>query len=182
MQAGRFREDLFYRLNVVHVEMPPLRLRGTDVIALAEHFVRKFARENHKRIDGFTEAARAKLSAHRWPGNVRELENTIERAVVFSEGSLVDADAVPLDASAEPLLDAALRVPGSTMAEVERHAILKTLEWCEGSTTRAAQILGISVRTIQYRLHEYGLARPSPRSATRPAGSGESQATDSAAE
>ncbi|HTJ84781.1 MAG TPA: sigma-54 dependent transcriptional regulator, partial [Polyangiaceae bacterium] len=81
VRAGRFREDLYYRLNVVHVEMPPLRLRGGDVLLLADHFLRKFALENHKRIEGFTDAARTKLIGHRWPGNVRALENTIERAV-----------------------------------------------------------------------------------------------------
>jgi two-component system response regulator HydG len=166
VQAGRFREDLYYRLNVVHIEMPPLRLRRGDVGTLGDHFVRKFAGENHKRVEGLTDRARAKLSAQRWPGNVRELENTIERAIVFSQGSLIDEGDLPFEPTPESL--GSLRIPGSTMAEVERHAILKTLESCEGSTTRAADILGISVRTIQYRLHEYGLACPNHRSTWRP--------------
>jgi len=139
VRERRFREDLYYRLNVVQIEMPPLKLRGNDVMVLAEHFLQKFARENHRRIEGLTDAARAKLLSHSWPGNVRELENAIERAVVFTEGALVDADALPFDTA--PLTFAGLRVPGATVA---------------GSTSRAAEILDISVRTIQYRLQNYG--------------------------
>ncbi len=156
VREGRFREDLFYRLNVVHVEMPPLRLRGADVVVLAAHFLKKFADENHRRMEGFTDAARAKILAHRWPGNVRELENAIERAVVLSAGSQIDADDLPFEASEPPA--GALRVPGATMAELERYAILKTLEAVDGSTSRAAEMLDISVRTIQYRLSEYGVS------------------------
>jgi two-component system, NtrC family, response regulator HydG len=156
VREGRFREDLFYRLNVVHVEMPPLRLRGADVVSLAAHFLKKFADENHKRVEGFTEAARAKILSHRWPGNVRELENAIERAVVLCNGERIDESDLPFEA-AEPT-GGALRIPGSTMAEVERFVILKTLEAVDGSTSRAAELLDISVRTIQYRLSEYGVA------------------------
>jgi two-component system response regulator HydG len=87
VQDGRFREDLYYRLNVVHIEMPPLRVRDGDVLLLANHFLRKFSAENKKSVVGFTDSARAKIVAHRWPGNVRELENAIERAVVLCEGS-----------------------------------------------------------------------------------------------
>ena len=158
VRAGRFREDLYYRLNVVNVEMPPLRLRGDDLLRLAEHFLRKFATENHRQVEGFTPEAREKLAQHRWLGNVRELENTIERAVVLCAGSRIDAEDLPFEIAAET--GARIRIPGSTLAELERHAILTTLDACGGSTTRAAEILGISVRTIQYRLHEYGVARP----------------------
>jgi two-component system response regulator HydG len=156
VREGRFREDLFYRLNVVAVEMPPLRLRGGDVVVLAEHFLRKFARGNHKNIDGFTSAARTKILAHRWPGNVRELENAVERAVVMTEGPFVDADDLPF--AAAQVSTGAVRIPGSTMAEIEKHAILSTLEAVQGSTARAAELLDISIRTIQYRLAEYGIA------------------------
>ena len=135
--------------------MPPLRLRAGDTLVLAEHFLHKFARENHKNIDAFSDAARTKILSHRWPGNVRELENAIERAVVMSEGTKLEADDLPFDA-AQPV-QGPVRIPGSTMAEIERYAILSTLEATEGSTARAAEILDISVRTIQYRLSEYGL-------------------------
>jgi two-component system, NtrC family, response regulator HydG len=155
VREGRFREDLYYRLNVVAIEMPPLRLRGGDTLVLAQHFLQKFARENHKPLDSFTDGARTKILGHRWPGNVRELENAIERAVVMSEGPNLNAEDLPFDA-AQPV-QGPVRIPGSTMAEIERHAILSTLETTEGSTTRAAEILDISVRTIQYRLAEYGL-------------------------
>jgi len=161
VREKRFREDLYYRLNVVHIEMPSLRLRGQDVTVLAEHFLRKFARENHRQIDSLSPAARAKLMAHRWPGNVRELENAMERAVVFSDGDVVEADALPFDAA--PDSPDGIRIPGATLAELEKHAILTTLEAAQGSTSRAAEILDISVRTIQYRLHEYGVVVNRPR-------------------
>ncbi|MRG95330.1 sigma-54-dependent transcriptional regulator [Polyangium spumosum] len=156
VHEGRFREDLYYRLNVVHVEMPPLRLRGSDVLLLADHFLRRFAVENKKRIDGWSDRARAKILAHRWPGNVRELENAIERAVVLCEGSKIDEEDLPIDVA--PLPKGAVRIPGATMAEIERFAILATLDATSGSTTKAAEMLDISVRTIQYRLHEYGVS------------------------
>jgi two-component system response regulator HydG len=126
------------------------------VLVLAEHFLRQYAQENKKRIERFDEEARQKLVAHRWPGNVRELENAIERAVVLSDGHEIEAEALPIDVAPSP--KGALRVPGATMADVERYAILTTLEATNGSTTKAAEILDISVRTIQYRLHEYGLS------------------------
>ncbi|HXK18684.1 MAG TPA: sigma-54 dependent transcriptional regulator [Polyangiaceae bacterium] len=151
----RFREDLYYRLNVVHIDMPPLRQRGNDIVLLAEHFLRRFAQENNRRIDGFEDSARAKLVAHRWPGNVRELENAVERAVVFTEGEMVEASALPFDA-APATIEGGPRIPGATMAELEKHAILATLDAVNGSTSKAADMLDISARTIQYRLHEYG--------------------------
>ncbi len=154
VNAGRFREDLYYRLNVVHIEMPPLRIRGGDIFVLANHFLRKFAAENHKQVDGFTDGARSKILGHRWPGNVRALENAIERAVVLSEGTMIDEADLPFETTPDSL--GPVRIPGATMAELERHAILATLESVNGSTSKAAEILDISVRTIQYRLNEYG--------------------------
>ena len=161
--AGRVREDLYYRLNVVHAEMPPLRLRGGDVLALAEHFLERFTLENHKTIDGFTDRARTRLRSYRWPGNVRELENAIERAVVLCEGNLIAEDDLPFSSAPLPALDG-IAVPGASMAELEQFAILKTLEAVGGSTVRAAEMLDISVRTIQYRLHEYGVLKDKPPS------------------
>ncbi len=157
VQEGRFREDLYYRLNVVRIEMPPLRLREGDVLLLANHFLRKYNAENKKVITGWSDSARAKILAHAWPGNVRELQNAIERAVVLCENSVIDAEDLPTDV-APVSRGGGIRVPGSTMAEIERYAILSTLEAVGGSTTKAAEMLDISVRTIQYRLHEYGLA------------------------
>jgi two-component system response regulator HydG len=161
LRERRFREDLYYRLNVVHIEMPPLRLRGSDVVVLGEHFLRKFARENHRQITGLSPNARAKIMSHSWPGNVRELENAMERAIVFSEGETVEPEALPFEA-ATPTFDG-IRIPGTTLAAIEKFAILTTLESAEGSTTKAAEVLDISVRTIQYRLHEYGVAFGRPK-------------------
>lgn len=155
VRERRFREDLFYRLNVVSVEMPPLRLRGNDVVMLAEHFALKFAGENQRTIDGLSQEARRKIGAHEWPGNVRELENAIHRAVLFTEGGLIQAEALPFEVV--PSGVDGIRIPGSTLAEVEKYVITQTLEAADGSTARAAEILDVSVRTIQYRLHEYGI-------------------------
>ncbi|HYU15537.1 MAG TPA: sigma-54 dependent transcriptional regulator [Candidatus Acidoferrum sp.] len=164
--AGRFREDLYYRLNVVGIEMPPLRFRGTDILALAEHFLRRFVLENHKPIDGFNDRSRTKIRSYRWPGNVRELENAIERAVVLCQGDLIGEEHLPQGSTASPGLEG-IALPGATMAELEKYAILKTLEAVDGSTVRAAELLDISVRTIQYRLHEYGMTRERSRTASQ---------------
>ena len=156
---GRFREDLYYRLNVVHLEMPPLRLRDTDVLLLANHFLRRFAADNHRAIEGFSDRARAKIVAHRWPGNVRELENAIERAVVLCEGDRIEEEHLPVEVAS--VAKGGVRIPGSTMAEIERFAITNCcprIEAASGSTVKAAEMLDISVRTIQYRLHDYGVA------------------------
>ncbi len=163
---GRFREDLYYRLNVVHIDMPPLRVRDNDVVLLANHFLRRFAADNHRRIDAFSDQARAKLVAHRWPGNVRELENAVERAVVLCEGPRIEEEHLPIEIA--PVAKGAVRIPGATMADIERFAILSTLEATSGSTTKAAEMLDISVRTIQYRLHEYGVAVKGKRSGEQP--------------
>ena len=131
-------------------------MRDSDLLLLSNHFLQKFARENQRSISGFTDAARARLLGHRWPGNVRELENAIERAVVMCQGQMIDADDLP--SGVVPVVKGNVRIPGSTMGEIERFAILSTLEACNGSTARAAELLEISVRTIQYRLNEYGVS------------------------
>jgi two-component system response regulator HydG len=156
VSSGKFREDLYYRLNVVNIEMPPLRARPSDLLPLATHFLTRFAKDNGKPIEGFAEDALARIAEYRWPGNVRELENVIERAVVLCDGTRLTARHLPAGVGASPR--GGVRVPGSTMSEIERHAILATLEACGGRTTQAAQMLDISVRKIQYKLHEYGVS------------------------
>jgi len=155
LAAGKFREDLFYRLNVVNIEMPPLRARPSDLLPLATYFLRRFAKENGKAIEGFTDDAIETIKACRWPGNVRELENVIERAVVLCEGDRLSAKNLPTGLGAAPR--GAPRIPGSTLGEIERYTILTTLEACGGRTSQAAQMLDISVRKIQYKMHEYGV-------------------------
>jgi two-component system response regulator HydG len=157
VRSGRFREDLYYRLNVVSIEMPALRQRLSDIGLLAAHFLQKYAHENGKRLDGFTDEALAQLVSYDWPGNVRELENAIERAVVVCKKARVGVeDLTPGVAATAKRPDGMPAIPGSTMEQIERYAILKTLEQTGGSTSRAAEMLGISPRTIQYRLQQYG--------------------------
>jgi DNA-binding NtrC family response regulator len=163
---GKFREDLFYRLNVITVEMPALRERPSDVPLLASFFLRKYAAENGKEVRGFASDALDLLAGYAWPGNVRELENVIERAVVLAQSAEVVATDLPAHLSAARARSG-IQIPGATMDEIERYAITKTLEATGGSTSRAAEMLNISVRKIQYKLHEYESAPKSARSAVR---------------
>jgi DNA-binding NtrC family response regulator len=163
IKNGTFREDLFYRLNVVSLELPPLRERKGDVPALASFFLRRYAAENGRTIEGFSHEALERLSAYGWPGNVRELENVVERAVVLCDGPQIEARHLPPSLVPDGPRDGLPAVPGSTIADLERYAILKTLEACGGSTSKAALILGISTRKVQYKLHEYGAASGGPR-------------------
>jgi DNA-binding NtrC family response regulator len=159
---GRFREDLFYRLNVVSLHMPSLRERKTDIPMLAKFFLNRFAKENGKAVTELAPETLALLVAHDWPGNVRELENAIERAVVMAQGPAVEPRHLPANVRpATPLQPGMPPIPGSTLAQLERYAITETLRATGGSTSKAAEMLGVSVRTIQYRLHEYNAA---PRS------------------
>src|SRR3954471_668472 len=157
---GLFREDLYYRLNVVTLEIPPLRERVSDIPELALFFLRRYAQENGKRIDGFSDDALKALASYAWPGNVRELENAIERAVVLCDGARVEARHLPGSIHSEAPADGLPPIPGTTIYDLERFAILRTLEACKGSTSKAATILGISPRKIQYKLHEYTSVSP----------------------
>jgi len=159
VEDGKFREDLYFRLKVVVLEVPPLRARPSDIPLLADHFFRLYAEENDKKVHGFTPEANEALLAYPWPGNVRELQHAIEQAVVLCEKDLIGTEDLPIeppDREADPL---SLLIPGVTLAEVERYTIMKTLEAVGGSPTKAAAILGISKRTIHYRLEEWGVAK-----------------------
>jgi DNA-binding NtrC family response regulator len=167
VREGRFREDLYYRLNVVSIEMPPLRARPSDVPLLATRFLERYAAENEKTVKGFHADALDCLTHYGWPGNVRELENVIERAVVVCRGDEIQLGDLPehlTRTSAVQRENGLPPIPGTTLAEIERYVILKTLEHTGGSTSRAADLLGISARTIQYRLHDYS----KPTGATEP--------------
>ena len=158
VKQGLFREDLYYRLNVVAIEVPPLRQRPSDIGILAHHFLTRYAKENNKQIRTLTDDAMEKLLRYPWPGNVRELENAIERAVVICRGDAIRAEDLAisfLPGGSTTKQDGYPPVPGSRLAEIERFAILKTLEHTGGSTSRAAEMLGISPRKIQYKLREY---------------------------
>ncbi len=159
---GRFREDLYYRLNVVSIHMPALRERPSDIPLLTNHFLQRYSDENEKSIRGFTPKAMEAMTLYHWAGNVRELENAVERAVVMATDNTISVEHLPATVVPAPRSDMP-SIPGSALDEIERYAILKTLESTGGSTSKAAEILGISVRKIQYKLHEYNAA---PKSKT----------------
>jgi len=155
VESGEFREDLFYRLNVVQLDVPPLRARRSDIPILAEHFLGKFAEENGRALEGFTDDALLALRLYPWPGNVRELENAIERAVVLTEGTRIEAVNLPSAQGQGDQQDLGVMIPGISLEELERMAIERTMDAVGGSTSKAAEILGISRRKIQYRLKEW---------------------------
>src|ERR1700730_13033098 len=179
VRDGTFREDLLFRLNVVNLKIPPLRERPADIIELSQHFVRKYAEANGIPMRPLAADAKRQLAANRWPGNVRELENTMHRAVLLATGDEIGIEAIIAPAgvrldTAKPsaVAHAALAAEavtralvGRTVAEVERDLILETLKHCLGNRTHAANILGISIRTLRNKLNEYsgdGVPVPPP--------------------
>jgi DNA-binding NtrC family response regulator len=181
VREGAFREDLLFRLNVVNLKIPPLRERPADVLELAQHFVARYAAANGVPMRPLSAEARQALAVARWPGNVRELENCMHRAVLLATGEEIGADAIltpdgtRLDASRNPMVAHAALAAGEvtrgfvgrTVAAVERDLILDTLKHCLGNRTHAANILGISIRTLRNKLNEYaghGVAVPPPGS------------------
>ena len=167
--AGQFREDLFYRLNVVSVEMPPLRDRKDVVAALTAFFVRKFCGELKKKIDGVSPDAQKMLMRYHWPGNIRELENAVERAVLLTEASSITADDLRLGETiavgGDPSSVPAVRVPPSGIAldEIERQAIREALKMCNWVQKDAADLLHISPRVINYKIKTLGIEMPKSR-------------------
>ncbi|MEZ4384000.1 MAG: sigma-54 dependent transcriptional regulator [Nannocystaceae bacterium] len=160
VKGGRFREDLFYRINVIPIRIPPLRDRIEDVPLLADHFLRMFASKHGKSVEGVSDAALHLMGNYGWPGNVRELENAIERAVVLCRGGLVDVDDLPPELR-DPQAGHGRHVTfsvGTPLAEVERRMIMETLKFTRGDKRLAADLLGIATRTI-YRKIEAGLVR-----------------------
>ncbi|GAB6843183.1 DNA-binding NtrC family response regulator [Methylorubrum rhodinum] len=170
VKKGTFREDLFYRLNVVHLRLPPLRERPADILELAAHFARKYAEINGVPVRALAREGQSLVARNPWRGNVRELENTIHRAVLLAQGAEIGPDAIlspegeslahaapsgPVERAAT-LAEAATRgLVGRTVADVERDLILDTLDHCLGNRTHAARILGISIRTLRNKLNEY---------------------------
>ena len=167
MQDGSFREDLFYRLSVIPLRIPPLRERKEDIPYLAEHFLKKYSQENAKSIRGLSPEAVKVLWAYDWPGNVRELENCMERAVVMAEFDRIQPSDLPWALQSGEISAAGSSEGGANqgslwrlgrpMREVEREYILKTLQEMKGNKTRTAEVLGISVRGLRDKLKEYGV-------------------------
>ena len=176
---GRFREDLYYRLNVVNIPVPPLRERRDDIPLLAMAFLREFAEENGKAVEGLDARARQALYAHSWPGNVRELRNCVESAVVMSRGSTIGLDDLP------PSLRAGggerdIRVPaGSSLAQAEAILIRETLLAQGGNKSRTAESLGIGRKTLYQKIEEYGIETEQRLTATQ-ANAGDEESSPSA--
>ena len=180
VEKGDFRQDLYYRLNVFPVHVPPLRERAEDILVLAEHFLQRFARKHGVKVTGLADSARGAIQAYRWPGNVRELQNTIERAVILSEsgrpvtaavlglpGGPVQEELLPVPVTSGPAADATDAFPSADpgltdrqggvlrLDELEKKAILAALRQTDGNRTHAAAALGISIRTLRNKLQEY---------------------------
>jgi DNA-binding NtrC family response regulator len=164
--AGEFREDLYYRIHVVAIEMPPLRARSADIAPLAEHFLRRFAAEHGRPALRFTPQALAALTEAPWPGNVRQLENVVERAVVLGGGgdALDAADLPPLLRQAPGASPGRDGVPAGpplplrqALAEPERRILEQALAYCDGNRERAAKVLDINRSTLFHKLRKYGI-------------------------
>jgi DNA-binding NtrC family response regulator len=155
IRAGTFRQDLFYRLNVIPIHLPPLRQRKSDIPLLVDHFVKKHAEKIQKPVQGFTPKALNLLMQYQWPGNVRELENAVERAVVLAQDPIMTPEVLPAQVVAgQPAVP--IGTPG-TLREMEKSLIIETLNRCGGSRKRAAEELGISKTTLWRKLKEFGL-------------------------
>ncbi|HYA18162.1 MAG TPA: sigma-54 dependent transcriptional regulator [Bryobacteraceae bacterium] len=160
LEDGTFREDLYYRLNVVPIEIPPLRARKVDIPFLARHFVEKLGQETGSRVRGITDAAMDKLMEYSWPGNVRELENVIERSMVMASGEKLDADDIRLDMNLRPHKAVAgeFGLPdGMNLDQYEQEIIKEALRKADGNKSMAARALGITRNALRYRLTQMGI-------------------------
>src|SRR5438270_922559 len=161
---GRFRDDLYYRINVLSIDVPPLRERREDIPVLIDYFLRKHTRNTSRLIRGLTPDARAVILDYAWPGNVRQLESAIERAILLAENDLIAVEDLPLEVrqEARPVTEGAFKLPaeGISFEDFERNLILQAMERTDYNITKAAKLLGLTFRTLQYRLEKFGIKRP----------------------
>ncbi|MER3429102.1 MAG: DNA-binding response regulator [Pyrinomonas sp.] len=171
VQDGRFRDDLYYRINVLSIDVPPLRERREDIPVLIDYFLRKHTRNTSRLVRGLTPEARRLMLDYSWPGNVRQLESAIERAILLSEGDQITVEDLPLEVRQEmrPTSEGIFKLPpeGISFEEVERDLILQAMERTDYNITKAAKLLGITFRTLQYRLEKFGIKRPERRTSER---------------
>lgn len=155
IRNGNFREDLYYRLNVVHIEVPPLRERKEDIPLLISSFIDTFNQEDGRHVEGFTNSARKALLAYSWPGNIRELRNTVESCVVLARGAMIDVDELPPHIASRDENETVSINVGTTLEEAEKKIILSTVAHYKGNKTKAAEVLAIGRKTLHRKLEEY---------------------------
>ncbi|HXC72902.1 MAG TPA: sigma-54 dependent transcriptional regulator [Pyrinomonadaceae bacterium] len=164
---GRFRDDLYYRINVLSIDVPPLRERREDIPVLIEYFLKKHTKNTSRLVTGLTAETKKLMNDYSWPGNVRQLESAIERAILLSEGDQITPDDLPTEVRQEvgPTAEGAFKLPaeGINFEEVERNLITQAMEQTDYNITRAAKLLGLTFRTLQYRLEKFGIKKPDGR-------------------
>src|SRR5437762_1759687 len=161
---GRFRDDLYYRINVLSVDVPPLRERREDIPVLIDFFVKKHTRNTSRLVRGLTPETKKLMVDYSWPGNVRQLESAIERAILLCEGDQITIDDLPLEVRQEsrPVSEGAFKLPpeGISFEDVERDLIMQAMEQTDYNITKSAKLLGLTFRTLQYRLEKFGIKKP----------------------
>ena len=161
LEQGAFREDLYYRLNVVPIDLPPLRERKQDIPALAQHFLERYAEDTGNRVRGLTSGAIEKLESYHWPGNVRELENIIQRAMVLAPGEIIEAEDIRLDnkgkAVTAPAGEIGFLPAGMTLDEFEQELIREAMRRSDDNKSQAARLLGLTRNALRYRLSQMGI-------------------------
>ena len=161
---GRFRDDLYYRINVLSIDVPPLRERREDIPVLIDYFLKKHTRNTSRLVRGLTPETRRLMLDYSWPGNVRQLESAIERAILLCEGDLITVEDLPLEVrqEARPAMQGAFKLPpeGISFEDVERDLIIQAMEQTDYNITKSAKLLGLTFRTLQYRLEKFGIKRP----------------------
>ena len=164
---GRFRDDLYYRINVLSIDVPPLRERREDIPVLIEYFLKKHTKNTSRLVTGLTAETKKLMNDYSWPGNVRQLESAIERAILLSEGDQITPDDLPTEVRQEvgPTAEGAFKLPaeGINFEEVERNLITQAMEQTDYNITKAAKLLGLTFRTLQYRLEKFGIKKPDGR-------------------
>src|SRR5918992_151049 len=161
---GRFRDDLYYRINVLSIDVPPLRERRDDIPVLIDYFLKKHTRNTSRLVRGLTPETRRMMMDYSWPGNVRQLESAIERAILLCEGDLITVEDLPLEVRQEsrPMTEGAFKLPpeGISFEDVERSLIMQAMEQTDYNITKSAKLLGLTFRTLQYRLEKFGIKKP----------------------